>query len=268
MHAAIPREERLPTFRNPTLVIQELDQVMDRFYRHVAVDDIIDDFNQDIEASQQAYNAEIAAFNAQVEAINAFADQLKRDLAAINRMKPNAKQRDKKVAAHNTNVEKHEQMIAALERDKKRLARLEKRLQRESRSSRRAVNRAINDYQAWYRDGKDVAFNKRLSQLYAHLVRQVYQHDPNNRLTPQTAQQLEQVRQMRNDLVTWKKRRNEESPVTMLYIEVILNGQERTNYLLDTGASSVTLSYPMVYALGLEDQLGDEVTVSLAGGNA
>jgi len=256
-----------------------LESVLDRFYRgeslaagHARVNALVDAFNAQVkqgDADLQAAKAQVdqalapakelapaldaqdkalakapdpgdreatRRFNAQVDARNALADRYNALVAAGQR----------EVDAYNARLQRQNQLIAQSR------AGLE--------AERRALKERTDAYEAFQAQGQDLAFFTALNQLLADL-RAATRSAPE----PGTQAALDKVRALRRELALWAAERQSAQANGLVLVNALV-GDEPCCFIVDTGAQLVCLPRELIDALGLTGSLGEEATLTLAGG--
>jgi predicted aspartyl protease len=140
------------------------------------------------------------------------------------------------------------------------VAAFNKKVQQYNTTSAR-LNTKLESFKAWNKDGKPLRFFNRTNQCYARL-RAIQRRDGASfRFEPQLAR----AAKIRQHLQEHQRRFSQRNAGSIVLTSVRI-GSEVGLYVLDTGASSVTISPEMVTALGWEDRKGKPITVTLAGG--
>lgn len=117
-------------------------------------------------------------------------------------------------------------------------------------SAKKGIDASAN----WHKDGKSLDFFRKVNALYAKMHRKARHAE------------LAQLRRIRRQMGEFMQRQHDGIENGMIIVEARLCDQEDAWFIVDTGASRVTIPITLVQILGLESRLGEEVAVSLAGG--
>lgn len=257
-----PPAEPLPSFPDPAATVKALDQVMDTFFRRDQVGDLVDGFNRWQDQVNAGLKIEAAALKDLVDQLNQEAKRIDASGQRLRAMKPQPDNYNQLVDQHNKRVEAQKQKAEEYETRRKAFDERQNEVERQAKQEHAGLQGVITSYEAWHRKGEDLVFNQTLCQFYAMLrVAERERRDLDG-----LAGHLASVSRFRRELRAWAIRKDRQAHGGMLFVSVNLCGKEDASYLIDTGANSVTVSFAMVHALGLQDRLGDEATVTLAGG--
>ena len=253
--------------------------IMARFYRgetldagHKRVTARVDAFNVQLKQSNQ----ELAAAKAEVDQATAPGRELAAtldaqdkalasppapsDREAVKRYNAQVDARNELVARYNQLAASGQQVVdaynARLQRQNAAMEQARARLDAE----RQAFQARTEAYEAFQAQGQDVAFFTALNRLLAEL-RTASRLGPD----PATAAALDQVRGYRRELARWAAE-HQAAQDSGLVLVTALVGDESCCFILDTGAQVVCLPRELVDALDLAGRLGEEATMSLAGG--
>jgi clan AA aspartic protease (TIGR02281 family) len=208
--------------------------------------------------------AEVNRFLPEIEASTERLSQpVPRDAEAVAR-------HNRQVDAHNVKVQEHRERVNAYnERQKDHNRRVEernaelRRRERELDAVREAIGKEFQEHQSWRKAHGDERLFREVNQLYAAL----HEALPEAGASAGTVKAyLNQVRLMRKELATYARRREQEAENGVLIVPAMLSPDEECHLVVDTGATTVTVSHEMVRVLGLTGRLGNEVEVSIAGG--
>ena len=109
---------------------------------------------------------------------------------------------------------------------------------------------------------KDLTFFADLNRFYARLCQEKRRAGKSRELDAD----IRRVRSIRQELGDHAVKSHESRKSGLVIVKALLDRKEECFFIVDTGASLVTLSQALVDALGLSDRLGDEIGLSLAGG--
>ena len=113
----------------------------------------------------------------------------------------------------------------------------------------------------WFNEKKGRVFFAELNGMYAQIIRdkkQTGNSDLDNYIN-----KIQSLRYKLGEIAIKKETKAENG---LIIVKTALDSSVESFYIIDTGASLVTITLEMVKALGLEDQLGKKIETSLAGG--
>ncbi len=258
----LPPAPALPAFPDPAATVKMLDQVMDTFFRRDQVGDLVDGFNRWQDQANAGLRTEAAALKALVEQLNQEAKRIDASEKRLRAMQPPPDNYNQLVEQHNKRVEAQKQKAEEYEARRKAFDARQAEVEQQARQQHDGLQGVITSYEDWHRKGEDLAFNRTLCKFYAVLRRA----EREGREIDGLAGHLAKVSRFRRELREWAIRKDRQGRGGMLFVQANLCGMEDANYLIDTGANSVTVSFAMVHALGLNERLGEESTITLAGG--
>jgi hypothetical protein len=256
-----------------------VETVMERFYRgesleagHQRVNAMVDRFN----AKVQKRNEDLAAAKAQTDRELAPSKELAATLDAQDQAlgpapsgsDPQAMRRyNEQVKARNAVVAHYNQQRAAAQGAVDAYNELSRRLDAGTGQARaqldaeqQALKARTDDYEAFHRQDRDVAFFTGLNRLLAEL-RAACRSRPD----PDLLAALDKVRGCRRELAHWAAARQATQADGLVLVEARV-GDEPCCFIVDTGAQQVCLPVEIIAALGLTGSLGEESTLTLAGG--
>jgi clan AA aspartic protease (TIGR02281 family) len=281
--AAVPKEKKPPSARDIATDagrLQYFESVTDRYYRNDPLDQAVELLNQLVDGYNQWFHAINEQHKSDLERLDGQATWLTLQQRQIDdydkrlREKPNPFDRSA-VDAYNSMVSHRNDLVKqlnqAIESYKQRENAYNASVQQSNQqvkaqhqqldALRKAVDEQLEIYKQWTANNGDANFFQELNRFYAQLCQRSW-----NNQSPELAAMIEQVRQLRRELAGHAMRGHEKSPNGLVVVEATLCRQETCYLVVDTGATSVTIPFSMVDALGLSNHLGREVEVSLAGG--
>ena len=260
--------------------LKQFETLMDRFYRgdplgkaKQSLNGLIDEYNRTVEAGGARQVAERKKLQAEIETLEGLQKHIEnlgstlahkpdeRDRAAVETYNSQVDRRNALVKQYNElgkpfqeHQRGHNAAVAQLKEElKKRHEQLDDR--------KAAVEQQIAAYRHWVENGDDLAFFKDLNRFYAELSREHREHPD-----PETAKTLARLQVLRNELGEYAVKSHQRAANGLVIVEATVCGRERCFLIVDTGASTVTISPALVEALGLTDHLGGQVEAMLAGG--
>ena len=169
------------------------------------------------------------------------------------------------VAEHNRLVSRHESEVARLRPSIDAQAQQTLRLQQEFAGESAALEKAKAElerrfvqWQAFAANDGEVRYQGQVNRALAEL----HVAAGAGRGRPDL---LARVRALRGELAAWAKARYAAEPNGLILVPALV-GDEPCQFILDTGAQSVTLSEDLVRALGLQARLGVAETIRGVGG--
>ena len=125
-----------------------------------------------------------------------------------------------------------------------------------------AMEEWTDSYDTWIESGGDETFHHGLNRLFAALCTERRSAGRTDRLE----EAIDKIRRMRDELGEWSAEQEKRMENGLIILPARMGGSETCWFILDTGASLVSLSPEMVDALGWGDLQGDVVESSVAGG--
>lgn len=251
-------QEAAPTFESR---LEAAEAVMTRFYRGDSVDQV-----------RERMNAQVEAFNAQLKVrqveLDAAQEGAERDRRIAQEKLTLLESADRKLGAAEFNRLAAE-VNAASEKARKTIAAYNALLASSTAASDAARSRLkaeqaglrarLDAYEAFRERGEDVRFFLGLNRLLADLRRE--QRAGREALGPI----LEKVRSLRRELAHWALERHGRQENGLVLAEALVE-DEPCWFMVDTGAQLTCLSLELIEAAGLTGRLGEERTLTLAGG--
>jgi clan AA aspartic protease (TIGR02281 family) len=224
--------------------------VMDRYYR-----------GESLEAAQRRVNAMVDSFNARVEQRNGEMDAARARLDQDRSVGPPPAATDEQgIRRFNERVKAHNAAVAAFNERVRTLDAGIERARARMDAEEQALKARSQSFQAFQDQGRDVAFYTAVNQLLAEL-REACRSRPD----PDLLAALGQVRGCRRELARWAGEREEAQDNGLVLVDAVV-GDEPCCFIVDTGAQRVCLPAELIRALGLTGSLGEETTMTLAGG--
>lgn len=279
--ASRPAVERMDL---PQLIatLDDFEAVVDRYYRRdplaearAAVDAVVGGHVEWLEAQKGLHEVQHGALKRQVAVL--------RDLAArIETMERRLDERPdradaKAVATYNALVSRRNGLVRqynelgkaykvsegafgeSLEQFKQEMAVREGKVA----AAKGEIDRRVRAYRSWLDSGSRRTFWPELNRLYARLHRETRR--------PLAAAGLDvhvrRARALRRDVSGHALRRRAGDEDALVIVPATLCGREKGFLVVDTGATTVTISPAMVDVLGLSDRLGERIRVVLAEGS-
>jgi clan AA aspartic protease (TIGR02281 family) len=121
----------------------------------------------------------------------------------------------------------------------------------------------LQTYRRWVKERGPERFFNDLNRFYASL-HQEYRQGGNS--AGELEGYIDSARKIRNELGQYARAYHEKIENGFLIVPVTLSHSEQCWMVVDTGATSVTITPELTDVLGLTDQMGEEIEVDLAGG--
>jgi predicted aspartyl protease len=127
-------------------------------------------------------------------------------------------------------------------------------------AEQQALKARTDAYQAFHEQERDVAFYTGVNRLLADL-RAACRDRPD----PDLLAAVARVRGYRRELARWAAARQDAQADGLVLVDAMV-GDEPCCFIVDTGAQEVCLPREIIDAMGLAGSLGEEATLTLAGG--
>ncbi len=246
--AALAAQSPERTVFQPRLA--QAESVLQRFYRGES----LEEGARRVNALVDRYNALVRQRNDELDAARA---QVERDLplgpAPAADDAPAVRAYNERVRARNGAVARYNERARQTDADVQQArARVE--------AERQALKARSDAYAAFHDREQDLAFFTGLNRLLAD-VRAAGRARPD----PDLAAALDRVRGYRRELARWAAGRQEAQEDGLVLVQAMV-GDEPCCFIVDTGAQVVCLPGEIIEALGLAGGLGEETTLTLAGG--
>jgi clan AA aspartic protease (TIGR02281 family) len=256
-----------------------VETVMERFYRG----ENLEAGHQRVNALVERFNAQVEQRNTQLEAARAEADRqlapskelaatldaqdqalglppAETDLQAMRRYNDRVKARNAVAERYNGSRAAAQQAVDAFNALSQRLDAGIKQARAQLEGEQQALKARTDAYQAFHDQERDVAFYTGLNRLLADLRAACRSHPD-----PGLLAALDRVRGYRRELARWAAARQETEDNGLVLVDAMV-GDEPCCFIVDTGAQLVCLPGEIISALGLTGSLGEESTLTLAGG--
>jgi clan AA aspartic protease (TIGR02281 family) len=253
--------------------------VMDRFYRGES----LDAGQKRVNGLAEAYNAQVQQRNGELDALRAQADRAQApalqlaatleaqdqalgrapdpaDRAAVAAYNERVQARNALVTQYNDRMAAARQAVDAANAQMQRIYAGLDQVRARFDGERQALKARLDAYAAFHDQGQDMVFFAGLNRLLADL-RAACRSRPD----PDLLAALASVRGMRRELAAWATA-HEAAQDNGLVLVPAMVGDEPCCFIVDTGAQLVCLPEELVDALGLTGSLGEEATLTLAGG--
>ncbi len=246
--------------------------IQDKFERYIQVDPI-EEYNQSQHREVKSYNAWVEEMGRQTEAKRARLfdeleglETLKQRLEELGRelkQPANAEQHDgidrqyqELVEEYNCRVARFNERQKSLNRETEELNQQINQRSEEVEHKQQQFAHELDNYEAWLSQDGPRKLSAEINQCYAALKHSV------SAMNPDESRIFAELRSMRQ--VMGAHARNTASAA--LLVETLLDGRDVCCMSVDTGSSVVSVSPEVVQILGLQQHVGEEVEVVLAGG--
>lgn len=260
--------------------LSEYEKIMNRYFRgdprSTAVDDInrlVNEYNSWIERRKSVLDAESEKINREFKSITGLKKQIDALDERLTRVPdPND---EKAVEAYNAEMNKRNVLVEKYNGLARKYKELETafnntieqfNLEKEARKSKLDAQKAeimeeIKAIDQWFEEKRDRAFFEELNRKFCELI-QEKRRTGNLELDGC----INRLRDFRHELGTYAITKQNKVENGLIVIPVTLGSNVECFYIVDTGASLVTVSPELVKVLGLSDHVGEEIETSLAGG--
>jgi clan AA aspartic protease (TIGR02281 family) len=278
--AAVPPGQTPPL--PPHETVAQCLAIMDAYYRRDPREELPAKINAAIDTFNESAKGRVSEFEAERHKLNEMVDSIKEMGERVGKLDDQLKKQKKtsmtneEVPAYNQLVTQYNELgtkyVAKRAEYDKRNATLEEAVaefRKISADSKRKIDevkmtgeKRIAEYVDWHTTDKGLAFFEWVTTTYACLI----QMKKTGNGPAQLDEDLATIRAMRRELGEHTRQRQERLENGLIVVPGNLCGREDSYFIVDTGASVVTLSPSMVESLGLSDQLGQVVTITLAAG--
>lgn len=260
--------------------LDEIEAIMDRYVRQRSAEEtgeelnrLIDEHNAWMETTKAKHEQARSSLQHLQESLNALEEQI-RELETEVKEKPDLRD-EGTVVAYNRRVQRHNDLVARYnqqaktyrsgqERYNAAVTQSQDEMDRRGKQlgERKETTKARSEARReWIRNKQDLSLFKTVNALHAEMA------------TSEAAANVTQLEELRNrtravraELAEYAEQGAQTSPNGPILVRATLCDQEECCYLVDTGATTVTIPAWLVDVLGISDRLGEEIEVSLAGG--
>jgi hypothetical protein len=251
--------------------IGQYEQIMDRYFRQ-----------NPVTTAQNTYKSAVDTYNALVQTINTRENYRKSEIdkkgKALEKLEKQIGKYDAQLAA-NSNNQLIDQRNALVKRYNRQLKQLENEItlfnewvkqtnqnidaeKAQLDKLNTALELEIKHHSNWLQLNKDSEFWLDLNRTYLNLHRK--RRAGNNNLL--LNKQIQKIRDLRKELGTYAIDQARSQENGLVIIAGIICRKEEFHFIVDTGASYVSLTPEMVEVLGLKERLGEVTDLSLAAG--
>jgi len=257
--------------------MNEFERILDLYFRRSPVQEAnlkgrraIESVNEWTRDNATRLEAASKDLNEQLAPVRELEDQLRTREQRLRESKTaSVEQHNRLVAEYNALVEKLREIHAAYgskldsyNRSVEQYNEEQRRRAKEVELIQKSAHKEFEQYKAWRENRGEERFFTALNTCYAKLSAYARRgHEQSNELRAC----LRQVQAIRRELAEYARKQHAEAEHGMLVVTVYLCGREESSMVLDTGANSVTVTPELVEILGLENRLGEEVEMVLAG---
>lgn len=261
--------------------LREMGQVMEARFRHMpgrdafeSANGAISNFNASCEAKSRAFGEWRAKLDAEFQAIRRQEAELKEVDAKLKAATPRRGERAA-VESYNARVSERNQLLGKLDaRNSAHKGAVEsynraiQQFNSESESQRKRLQSAtkaavsrVNEQQRWLMNRSDVEFYRRVNVLNARLVRSF-----GGAATGKPLEYVKAAAALRAELGEKAAREEQQRTNGLVIVEALLGERIKCHMIVDTGASTVTISSAVASMLDLTNGPVEEVESTLAGG--
>lgn len=261
--------------------LREMEQVMEARFRHTpgrgafeAANRAVSNFNASCEARGRAFGEWRAKLDTELQAIRQQEAELKRVDVGLKGATPRrgdraaAESYNARVSERNQLVEKLNARNGAYKSAVESYNAAIQRFNSESETQRRklegevkAAAGKVDEQQRWLMNRSDVEFYRRVNEFTARVLRSFGEGATGRRL-----ECVKGATALRAELGGLAAREELARTNGLVIVEALLGDQVECHMIVDTGASTVTISSAVASMLGLTNQSGVEVESTLAGG--
>jgi hypothetical protein len=262
--------------------MEQFEDIMDYYFRkdpveeaNDAVNKMVKDYNQLIKEGQKNIEDKKIKLDERIVIIRKIETQisdLDKKLKKINADVKNKKSIDEHntlVKKRNGLVEKHKSHSGLYKEYETDVNTLVKHFNEKSEIRRKKIEKAkkaaddiVTQYHNWINDDGDLVFFNELNRNYALL----HAEKRNSGKNFEKMSEIQKIQSIRKELGEYARKKHEAHENGLIVVKAILCGTEKAFFIVDTGASMVTVPLEIVEVLGLTDKLGEEVNLTLAGG--
>ena len=255
---------------------------MDQYFRKApvqetnnAVNKMVDDYNQLVKEGQKNIENKRIKLDERIAIIRKIETQLNDLDKKLNSIDADPKNKESideyntLVKKRNNLVEKHKSYLGLYKEYETDVNKLIKQLNETSELQRKNIEIAkINaeevatHYHKWIDNDGDLAFFNELNRNYALLHSEKRRSGKNFK----KISEIQKIQLLRKELGEYTKKEHEAHENGLIVVKARLCDTEEAYFIVDTGATTVTVAFELVDVLGLTDKLGDEVDLTLAGG--
>jgi len=261
--------------------LEEIRRTMDRFFRdpvakaQAAVNRLVDEHNQWVKARNAAHQVQREALERRLADVRRSQAQIEKLDQHLAQSKPSLTDKsaveayNALVALRNSLVVEYKKLGKLCADDAKALRESVERTKQDVsarkadvEAAKRRVEEELEACRRWFAAGKDSAFWADLHAFYARL------HQARRRAgsSAELDACIAEVRGIRRELGARAIRQQAQAGGKLILVPGRLSGGEDCVFIVDTGATRVTIPPSLVTALGWSDRVGNEVEISLAGG--
>lgn len=272
----------MPIFRTPADRLNDVDALMQKHLRGPTLEKLrrehdaaIEAYNKRLTETKAALatrNEGLAAQSQALEARRRDLDTLDRELEAarkaattdeaILQFNQRVAERNRAVSQHGAAVQAYNQAHSAYSAE---VEAFNARMRQESTGLDVAIaglNTAVQERNRWLSCKGPSRLSSDLDSAFVALVRSCAHHP--DRTADQAA--LTRARALRRELAEHTRARMRQDPHGLVLVDAALGEHEPITLLVDTGASSCTVSPAMIEALGWQQHVGETVQLNLAAG--
>jgi len=258
----------------------EYEKIMERYFRgerrEAALTKInrqIDEFNtwaatgrKELEVQREKLNQELKSFDTIKKQIDELDEQLTRipdatDEKAVKAYNALMSKRNALVEKYNGLTKAYQEKETAFNSAVRAYDSEAKSRQEKLEEQKQQTTAEVNSIDLWFKGKSDRAFFEDLNRTYAGLV-----EEKKRTGTSEQDVFIEKAKSLRHELGEYTRLEQEKTENGLVVVRVVLGVSLESHFIVDTGASLVTVTPELVRILGIADQAGQEIETSLAGG--
>lgn len=261
--------------------VADLQVVMDQYYRTEPRA-----YSEQVNKNIKSYNEWVASFTSdlknkkqkldkQKQLIKNIEKEIKGKESVIKQIKTDSMSPDQiqtynsQVTEVNGLIKKHKQLCENYNKNQQLLIdsvedfkKKQTKYGKEMEEWKSTAEKNIDMYGQWHNSENSTLFFKKINEMLSEL-HNLKQQGINLK---ETEAQLCSIREIRNELGEFEKKCQDKKENGLIIVKAKLCGKENAHFIVDTGASTVTIPMQLIEVLGLKDKLGKEITLNLAAG--
>lgn len=258
----------------------EYEKIMERYFRgeprEAAFDKInsrIDEYNtwattsrKELEAQREKLNQELGSTDTVRKQVDELDEQLTRipdptDEKAVKAYNVLMNKRNSLVDRYNGLLKAYKEKETAFNSAVRAFDSEAKSRQEKLEEQKQQTTAEVDSIDLWLKGKNDRAFFEDLNRTYAELV-----EEKKRTGTSEQDVFIDKARSFRHELGEYARLKQEKAENGLIIVRAVLGTSVESHFIVDTGASMVTVTPELVRILGIADQAGEEIETSLAGG--
>jgi clan AA aspartic protease (TIGR02281 family) len=263
--------------------LNEFEIIMDSFFRHDPVEEVntyagraVDDFNtwvSRINAELESKRIELERHLEPVRLVESQIESIDQKLEPEKRSKLNPlslEEYNRLVSERNELVDNYNRLVEAYQLSERRYndsaEELNQKVQfrkKQIEASKKEAEEQFMAYKQWLEERGPENFFKDVNAFYASLHIETKRRRENSQ---ELKRCLDDVRKIRNELGELTRKKEEMAENGLFIVKARLCDLEQCYFIVDTGATVVTITKELVNVLGIEEYVGPEIEFSLPAG--